>query len=328
MGHNLSSANGRTKLVYTGATPWHGLGTKVENALTSEEAIIKAGLNWSVNKKQIQFNIGTGIPVQKDVPGHFATVRSDTQDALGVVGSKYRVLQNAEAFKFFDSIVGEKLACFHTVGALGLGEKIWLLAKLPGDFWVTKDDQVEKYLLLTNSHDGSSAVQILATPIRVVCQNTLNIAIRNATTRTSVRHTLNIGSGIREIREQLGLVDSYYRTFEELSKSLVSQQANSIVVEKVLSDLGLTKDKAKESTRTDNIRYEILKQFESGRGNRLQGVAGTKWALFNGVVEWVDYFRSARGASSDAKTESRTSSLLFGSGAQIKQQTLDTLLKA
>jgi phage/plasmid-like protein (TIGR03299 family) len=316
-------------MAYTGATPWHGQGEKVDHAMTSAEAITSAKLDWTVEKKEIFFHsdfTGVGSPIFRKVPDQFATVRADTKEALGVVGSKYQVLQNKDAFKFFDAIVGERLAAFHTAGALGLGERIWMLAKLPGECWITPQDKIEKYLLLTNSHNGWSSVQIMATPIRVVCQNTLNMAIDNAATRSRVRHTLSMGHSIKEIRDQLGIADQYFRIFETMSKALVSKQANGAVVEQLFTDLGLSKEKAKESTRTENVRFDILKMFEKGKGNDMTSVKGSAWALLNGVVEYVDYTRSARGETAAEKMDSRTNSLLFGGGATMKQKALDSLI--
>lgn len=318
--HNINS------MAWTGEKPWHGLGKEVAGAMTSAEAIKAAGLDWAVEKRPVYFFEQRGMT--HPITDKFATVRTDTMVPLGIVGNQYRVLQNKEAFSFFDAIVGERLACFHTAGALGQGERIWMLAKLPGECWITPKDAVEKFLLLTNSHDGYNSVNILATPIRVVCQNTLNVALNQIGSeqqRSRVRHTVNMGQGIEGIRKQIGIADNYFRTFEEMSKMLVSKKATTAIVEQLFTDLGLSKEKSKTSTRTGNIRYDILKQFESGRGNGLPGVKGTAWALFNGVTEYVDYFRSTRGDTSE-KAESRANSLLFGSGADMKQKALDSLL--
>lgn len=323
MSANLATTAGKPAMAWYGEKPWHGQGTEVKSAMTSAEAIKLAGLDWEVEKRNLQFLESDGTP--KWLDRRFAVVRKDTEEALGVVGNVYRPLQNKEAFSFFDSIVGEKLAMYHTAGALGAGEKIWLLAKLPKEFWVTPEDKVEQFLLLSNSHDGTSTVTIMATPIRVVCQNTLNMAL-GGERKTRVRHTLNMGAGIKEIREELGIVDQYFRTFEEMGRHLVSKKANALIVEKVLSDLGLSQEKAKESGRTENIRFDILRLFERGQGNDLKTVRGSTWALLNGIVEYVDYERSARGKGYQEKAESRTASLLFGSGAEIKQKALDSIL--
>ena len=323
MAHNLANVTGRTEMAYYGETPWHKLGTKVDQAMTAAEAIEASGLNWTVEKRQAHFfDGGVSFPI----PDKFATVRTDANVALGVVGSRYHILQNKESFSFFDAIVGEKLACYHTVGALGQGEKIWLLAKLPSEFWITADDKVEKYLLLTNSHDGSSAVQIMATPIRVVCQNTLNMALAHGSERSRVRHTLSMGMGINAIRQQIGIADRHFQLFEEVGKHLASKQASSEIVDSLFKELGLTLEKAEDSTRTRNIRDEIERLYRYGKGNQLPGVKGTAWALLNGVVEYVDYTRTAKGKNTEASLQSRANSLLFGSGADMKQQAMDTLL--
>ena len=179
--HNINS------MMYTGEKPWHQLGTEVPQAVNSAEAIKVAGLDYTVAKRKLK-TVG-GI----EVPNHFATVRTDTNEVLGVVGNKYTILQNKGAFSFFDGIVGVKEAMYHTAGALGKGERIWLLAKLPDYIRTVGDDITEKYLLLSNTHDGTGSVQIMFTPIRVVCQNTLNVGISQGTNKVKLRHTMSIG---------------------------------------------------------------------------------------------------------------------------------------
>lgn len=325
MAHNLNVVNGKAAMAYTGATPWHGLGTSVKEAMTSAEAIELAGLNWSVKKQPVFFERDPGQFIR--VVGKNAMVRSDTKESLGVVGDVYRPLQNKEAFSFFDAVVGEKLAMYHTAGALGHGERIWMLAKLPSDLWITKDDQVEKFLLLTNSHNGSSAVEIMATPIRVVCQNTLNMAIGAATEHRSFRHTVSMTRDIKALREDLKIVDRQFQMFAELGKHLVSKKATGAIVNQLLKDLGLGGDESgKVSARADNIRMDILKRFEKGMGNDMPSVKGSAWALLNGVVEYVDYARTTTGEDAADRAADRTKSLLFGSGANMKQKALDSLL--
>jgi len=159
-------------MMYVGEKPWHGLGTRLENAATSAEAIKAAGLDWNVTKQPL-FLEG-GMQLERAL----ATVREDTGAVLGVVGKVYQPLQNKDAFSFFDAVVGIKEAMYHTAGALGKGECVWILAKLPGVVRVVGDDITEKYLLLTNRHDGWGSATVMFTPIRVVCQS----AIRSAET--------------------------------------------------------------------------------------------------------------------------------------------------
>lgn len=314
MSHNLNS------MFYTGEKPWHGLGTKLENAATSKEAIKAAGLGWAVQKDPVFIHSGKSFI---SVEGSFAVVRQDTMAPLGIVGPVYTPLQNRDAFSFFDAVVGEKAAMYHTAGALGAGEKVWILAKLPGYIKVTKEDVTEKFLLLTNSHDGSGAVQILFTPIRVVCQNTLNIALsnRNGTNTARLRHTMTLGQRVEDVRDQLGIMNAQFALFEELSQKLASKAMTYTGFKSFVKQSGLipaVKAGDKTSTRAENILEEVSHLFERGKGNDLPGVRGTAWAGFNAITEYVDYKRSTRGEG-----DQRTKSLLFGSGAHIKQKAWD-----
>jgi len=313
MAHNINS------MMYSGEKPWHGLGKKVDKNLTSAEAIEAAGLNWKVEKFPVMADVdGVMIPVADK----FATVRMDTHTPLGVVGDVYTVLQNASAFSFFDAVVGVKEAMYHTAGALGAGERIWLLAKLPGIIKVTKDDIIEKFLLLTNRHDGTGSVTMMFTPIRVVCQNTLNIAVGADTNRVSLRHTTNMGLRVKEVQDQIGIVNQRFSLFEEAAQRLSKVPVKTILdLEKYFVDSKLIKkdEDDKYSTRAQNIIDEVSLLFEKGRGNDLHGVKGTYWAAFNAVTEYVDY-----GRTKDQGKQAE--SLLFGTGATLKQNAWDAAL--
>jgi phage/plasmid-like protein (TIGR03299 family) len=164
MAHEIATtADGRAAMFYTGEPPWHGLGTRLDNPATAAEAITAAGLDFTVELTRL--TTIDGIPV----PQRVAVVRSDTQDVLGVVSPAYVPVQNRQAFGFLDAIAAEGGIRYHTAGALRRGERVWLLGKLPGEIRVKdSDDVTEKYLLLSNSHDGSSALRVYFTPVRVV----------------------------------------------------------------------------------------------------------------------------------------------------------------
>ena len=164
MAHEIATAaDGRAAMLYTGEPPWHGLGTRLDNPATATEAIVAAGLDYQVELTRL--TTIDGIPV----PQRVAVVRSDTQDVLGVVSPAYVPVQNRQAFGFLDAIAAEGGIRYHTAGALRRGERVWLLGKLPGEIRVKdSDDVTEKYLLLSNSHDGSSALRVYFTPVRVV----------------------------------------------------------------------------------------------------------------------------------------------------------------
>jgi phage/plasmid-like protein (TIGR03299 family) len=150
---------------------------------------------------------------------------------LGVVGDGYKIVQNVEAFSFFDHVVGEGQAIYHTAGALNLGQRIWILAKLPKNIVLTREDVVEKYMVLTNSHDGTSALKLFFTPIRIICSNTLSMALKDAKDGISIRHSGDITSKVKEARKILGISLKWYNEFEELCKQLLGTQLSKSQVE-------------------------------------------------------------------------------------------------
>jgi len=308
------SANINT-VMYVGEKPWHGLGKRLEKAATAEEAIKAASLDWEVSKEPIFLNKGSA-PILK----HHAIVRKDQNIPLGIVGDRYVPLQNRSAFSFFDAVVGIKEAIYHTAGALGQGEIIWILAKLNGVIRVVGQDITEKFLLLTNRHDGGGSVQILWTPIRVVCQNTLNVALEGTgqSLHTYLRHTANLGLKVEQVRQALGVISAKSEIFESAAKRLAAVQATPALLKEYLERLGLApKAEGSEAVRShaQSVMEEVSGLFEYGRGNEMAGVKGTLWAGFNAVAEYADYYRSPK-----ASPENRAKSLLFGSGADLKRR--------
>ena len=182
-------------------TPWHGLGRIVMDAPASREALELAGLNWQVESRNIYSGTGAMIP------GYRANVRSTDDAVLGVVSDRYRIVQNEEAFQFTDDLLGEGVT-YETAGSLQGGKKVWMLAKLP-EKYIIAGDEVTPYLVLFNSHDGSSGVKVAMTPVRVVCQNSLNLALGTAKRIWTARHTENVLLRVQDARETLQLANSY-----------------------------------------------------------------------------------------------------------------------
>ena len=178
-------------------TPWHGLGRIVMDAPASREALELAGLDWQVESRNIYSGTGAMIP------GYRANVRSTDNAVLGVVSDRYRIVQNEEAFQFTDDLLGEGVT-YETAGSLQGGKKVWMLARLPRKYLIA-GDQVAPYLVIFNSHDGSSGVKVAMTPIRVVCQNTLNLALNTAKRSWTARHTENVLLRVQDARETLQL---------------------------------------------------------------------------------------------------------------------------
>lgn len=188
-------------MFYMREAPWHGLGNRVEYALSSEEALQEAGLNWRVIQKPIQ------TADHFDIAGYKANIRESDNRVLGVVTDRYKIVQNYEAFAFTDDLLGEGVK-YETAGSLQNGKKVWLLAKLPENY-IISDDRISPYLVFSNSHDGSGSIKVAMTPIRVVCQNTLNLALSNAKRIWTTIHTGDIKSKLDEAKKTLLLAEFY-----------------------------------------------------------------------------------------------------------------------
>ena len=307
MPHNLNVTNGGPSMMYVGETPWHSLGTKLDKPATAEEAIQAAHLDFTVEK----YGLNT-IPNSLPVESHFATVRTDTREVLGVVGSRYEPIQNRDAFTTFDALVGEGEAIYHTAGVLGKGERIWLLAKLPDYIRVNGEDLVEKYLLLVNSHDGSSTVRVKLTPIRVVCENTLSLALSGAEQEVHIRHTLNAKEKLKEAHEILGLTNKLYMQldaiFNRMNETKVEHETLTEYVKTVFPENPESKDRSWVKKVHDTV-FELV---ESGEGVELS--KGTLWGAYNAVTEYVDHYRNPKGDETQ-----RLKSMWFGSGERIKK---------
>lgn len=194
------SANVET-MFYVRQKPWHGLGTEVKEAPSSTDALIYAGLDWEVIQKDVYTEDGSLIS------GYKANLRSTDSSALGIVSDRYKVVQNEDAFRFTDDLLGEGVT-YETAGALQGGRKVWMLARMPHRY-IIAGDEIAPYLVVMNSHDGSSGIKVAMTPIRVVCQNTLNLALGSAKRVWTAKHTENVMSRVYEARETLQLAETY-----------------------------------------------------------------------------------------------------------------------
>jgi len=324
MSHNLmqrSDGKGHA-LFWHSESPWHGLGTQLNGPATSKEAITAAGLDWPVKKYELMaMHDEGGEHNALQVPDKFATVREDGERrvVLGVVGKQYTPLQNTEAFGFFDNIVGEGQAIYHTAGALGQGERIWVLVKLPDSIRVLKGDVVDKYLLLYNTHDGSSSVGVKFTPIRVVCQNTLQMATGDGKKAYKVRHFPDVAVNLDKVADLMGIVRKSYDQIEELIRETAkvpmnNERAVNYFKAVVLDDpKAVSQDEIRRNDRNAFIRNEMLRLSNEGRGSNIPGVRGSLWGALNGVTEFVDYQDTRRGGG-----EGRLERILFGTGSDLK----------
>lgn len=217
-------------MFYTRTKPWHGLGVQVQEAPESKDALRLAGLDWKVYQREVYTD--SGIKIE----GYRANVRNTDNKVLGVVTERYKIVQNEEAFSFTDTLLGKGVR-YETAGSLQEGKKVWLLARLPKEY-IISGEQISPYLVFSNSHDGSAAVRVAVTPIRVVCNNTLNLALSTAKRSWAMVHTGNIKGKIHEAQETLFMAENYMsklgKEFEELKRQKLSERQVKEYIELLL----------------------------------------------------------------------------------------------
>ena len=207
-------------MFYVRETPWHGLGTRVMEAPSSKEALGLAGLDWKVVQEPVY------TQAEELIEGYKANVRDTDRKVLGVVTNRYRIIQNEEAFGFTDALLGEGVR-YETAGSLQGGRKVWLLARLPHEY-IISGERISPYLVFSNAHDGSGAVRVALTPIRVVCNNTLNLALSTAKRSWSMMHTGNVQEKLEEAKDTLFRAETYMdslgKEFDELRKKKLTDK--------------------------------------------------------------------------------------------------------
>lgn len=323
MSANLSMVKGKTEMAYFGEKPWHGLGTEVEGLMTAVEALEAAGLNWQVVKMPLFFHANGQDII---TPDSFATVRTDIFVPLGTVGNRYNPMQNTQAFNFMDSLVGTKEAKYETVGALGKGETVWLLARIPENVSVNGREEIEKYLLLSNSHNGHTSLTVQWTPVRVVCQNTLAVAILNHGRRFSAKHTINLDNKLDTAQKMLGFANKYFEEFIKEAEKLLLIKPNQDQLENYFGKLytvetdvvkELLLDRRVPKGELERHVYNSYELYLHGMGNDVEPAKGTAWALFNGITDYLDH---AVPTSKGNSIENRFAKSQFGLNADVRQK--------
>ena len=271
----------------TREVPWHGLGKIVSEAPASKEALQLAGLDWEVIQKDIITVDGYNI-----IPGFKANVRSTDDKVLGIVTDRYKVVQNKEAFEFTDLLLGEGVK-YETAGSLQGGRRVWMLARLPYQY-VINSEEITPYMVFTNSHDGSGAIRVAITPVRVVCSNTLNLALSTAKRCWSCNHVGDINGKLEDARNTLLYAGKY---MSELSKSI--EQLNKIK----LNDAKVIEFINELIPESDNATFQqkrnILKLREDMKARYfdapdLQDVGKNAYRFINAVSDFATHAKPLR----------------------------------
>ena len=265
--------------------PWHGLGTIVKEAPTSEEALRLAGLDWDVVQSPIYTNHGK-------VEGYKANIRSTDRQVLGVVSDRYRIVQNTEAFSFTDELLGQGVR-YETAGSLMGGRKVWLLARLPREF-IIAGERISPYLVFSNTHDGSGAVRVAVTPIRVCCNNTLNLALSTAARSFSMVHTGDVKEKVSEAKQTLFMADNYMenlgREFERLRKQKISDQQVREYIDQLLPiEPGASSVTVKNMKKLRNDM--AMRYFDAPD---LKGVGNNAYRFINAVSDFATHAEPIR----------------------------------
>ncbi len=323
MAHNISfnEQTGLYSFFSVKEKAWHGLGQIVQDYPTSAEAIKHAGLDYLVVKAPNTHHLPSGKIITSD--SSFYTFRSDNEQVLGDrLGKDYQVVQNAEAFSFFDAIVGDTDGIlYETAGALGDGERIFITAKLPGYIRVGNgDDVTEKYIFLTTSHDGSGSITAAFTPIRVVCQNTLNAALGNMSNVVRIRHTVNANQRLADAHLVMGIADKMSEQLEGVFNNWANVRITDQEVLKLIQ-LALCPNKEtltllkqgnddELSTLFKNTCSDAFAYAMTSDTQQMQTTKGTVFGAYNAIT---GYFQNVRNYKSE---QDKVSSILLGGTAQ------------
>lgn len=272
-------------MFYVREKPWHGLGVKVDDAPNSYEALKLSGLSWDVVQQKLSL-LGENTPI-KNV---YANVRSSDGKVLGIVTGRYRVVQNVDAFAFTDTLIGGDVH-YETAGSLNGGRKIWLLARLPETTVV--GDSVTPYLCFTNTHDGTGAVRACMTPVRVVCNNTLNLALSTASRAWSIRHTGDINKKIAEARETLELANRYMVGLDEYAQNMANITIDEAKLETILNTIFKVKE---ENTKRQCAVAEQQKEkfMICYFAPDIAKFRGTAWGALNAMTDMIAHMPPAR----------------------------------
>lgn len=266
--------------------PWHGLGTQVEEAPDSREALILAGLDWDVVQRPVFTQDGNRID------GYFANVRNYDNAVLGVVTKRYKIVQNRDAFAFTDELLGGGVR-YETAGSLMGGRKVWLLAKLPNAY-IINGDEIIPYMVFSNTHDGSGAIKIAMTPVRVVCNNTLNLALETAKRVWSVHHTGNISSKMNDAKKTLFMAKAYMAELGKGFDALAKKRVSDAAVREYISMLLPIPDEAKEVTEKNILKLRKDLEQRYFHAPDLTGVAKNGYRFVNAVSDYATHAEPLR----------------------------------
>jgi phage/plasmid-like protein (TIGR03299 family) len=306
-------------MAYYGEVPWHGLGTQVKKGISAAEMLKAAGLDWCVQKRPAR----GARKNKKGVASRYEIIRppepGQREEILfGVVSNRYEPLQNHKAFAFFDPVVKHGTAYFETAGSLSQGETVWVMAKLPKTMEIVKGDDCCNYLLLSNSHTGEGSITVKFTSVRVVCQNTLMLSMKDGQKAYRVRHSKAMSMRLADVSNLIMATQEVFleagRLFKSLANLQLKQEAFDHYLDRVYPRSEIQRKERKVPPRWIHVR----RLFEESKDLQLPGVKGTLWGAYNAITRFEDFKQTMV----DEEPEVRLNRTLFGGSAEIKHKAL------
>ena len=282
-------------MMYVREKPWHGLGTMVMEAPTSADALRLAGLDWTVDQTPVYTDAGI------EIAGYKANRRNSDNAILGIVSDRYKIVQNTEAFEFTDALIGETengVVKYETAGSLCGGKRVWLLAKMPTQKIL--DDDVEPYMFFSNTHDGSGAIKVGLTPVRIVCNNTLNIALNTAKRQWSTKHIGNMQSKLEEAKLCLQLADKYMKGLNEEADRLANATLYKEQIDEIFNEMFPIDDDTTERKK-NNINEFKNEYYMCYLRPDIAQFMNTAWGAVNAMSDVVTHSAPKRNTANYAE---------------------------
>lgn len=323
--HMIDESNNRANMAYTGKTPWHGLGQVLPSDATIEQWKQAAGLTWHIQKRPIFYGVENpdGSREPRVIANRWAHVRSDTQAEIGIGSDRFELVQPGDTLEFFRELVEGSRFSIETAGALNGGAKIWALARCNLSLTVGGSDVIKPYLLLATSNDGKMSTVADFTSVRVVCNNTLTLAVGANGGKASIRVPHSRKFDADEVKSQLGLIDDRLESFASDVDALADRRVSDDEAVKYFISLYAKTDNKGNVTNEktlQSVTAKLMRAYRRGPGAELETARGTAWGLVNAVTNYVDFSTRAR------SDENRFSSGQFGNGAGIKSEAFSKAL--
>jgi phage/plasmid-like protein (TIGR03299 family) len=313
--HAIDMSNNRANIAFTGEVPWHGLGQELNPESSLEDWQLQAGMGWNVVMRPVLFEPGTNTV--EEYPERVVLVRDDTAAPLSIVSKSYQLVQPREVLEFYRELIQNAGFRMHTAGVLFGGCKVWALADIGQSISVGYGDELNGFLLLATSFDGSLATTAQFTTVRVVCNNTLSISVARGERgdEPCIRIPHNTRFDADRVKADLGLAPALYAKFEQEARELAQASiSDPEAVQWLIRVLGDPQKPAAEQTEAPTIKTVFALWKGVGRGAFLKTAQQTVWGLVNAVTQFIDHDRRSK------SVDNRLNAAWFGNGATIKHK--------